>query len=85
MTRAPSPAAASTVLDLPLEVVESEAPLAKEHARLARRDSYRIADRFRHHQWLAGDEPPRGRLVGDRPDDGETDDDGDERDHSEDA
>jgi hypothetical protein len=74
------------VLDLPLELIESGASVAQEHARLARRDGYRIADRFRGHQWLAGgEEPPQGRLVGDGPDDGQTDDDGHKRAHAEDA
>ncbi len=75
----------AAVIDLPLEVAGAEAPLPADHARLARRDGYRLAERFRHHQWLAGDEPPRGRLVGDGADEGQAHDDGDERDHADDA
>ncbi len=80
-----APPRRAAVIDLPLEDARAEAPLAGDHARLARRDGYRIADRFRHHQWLAGHEPPRGRLVGDGADEGQAHDDGDERDHADDA
>jgi hypothetical protein len=80
-----APPRRAAVIDLPLADSGAVAPLAGDHARLARRDGYRIADRFRHHRWLAGHEPPRGRLVGDGADEGQAHDDGDERDHADDA
>lgn len=51
------------VLDLPLEVSETGAPVRQDHARLARRDGYRIASHVREHQWLAGQLPGLGRGV----------------------
>lgn len=73
------------VLELPLEISETGAAVPQDHARLARRDGYRIADRFRQHQWLAGQEPPQGRLVGDGSHDGEAHDDGQEGADADDA
>ena len=73
------------VIDLPLRTREGDTPPPQEHARLARRDGYRIADRFRDHQWLASHEPPDGRLVGDGTDEGQTHDDGDDGDHANDT
>lgn len=52
-------------LDLPLADSVDEAELPADHARLARRDNYRIADRFAGHRWLASREPAAGRFVGD--------------------
>lgn len=65
----------AVAIDLPLAQAEADTPLPQDHARLARRDGYRIADRFRGQGWLAGDEPPQGRLVGDRTHQGEDHDD----------
>lgn len=53
------------VIDLPLPPAEPEVALPDDHARLARRDGYRVADRFRSHGWLAGEQPEERRLVGD--------------------
>lgn len=68
-------------LQLPVELPETAAPGA-EHARLARRDAYRIARRFRGCAWLASELPPEGRLVGDRADGDDQHDDPDEQGHA---
>lgn len=73
------------VLDLSLRAAGRASELPADHARLARRDGYRIADRFRHRRWLAGEEPPQRRVVGDGPDDGQGSDHADEGDHAEQA
>lgn len=51
-------------LELPLRSAPEPATEG-EQGRAARRDGYRISDRFRDHAWLRGDEPPEGHLVGD--------------------
>lgn len=57
-------------LDLPLDAAPARpADADEDRARLARRDAYRIADRFAVRRWLASEEPPGRRLVGDGPDD----------------
>ena len=72
-------------LDLPVRQAAEEGDLPEDHARLARRDGYRLADRFRDHAWLAGDEPPQGWVVGDRRDERDGGDEADESDHAEQA
>ena len=76
----------AVAVDLPLERREGEAPaLPADHARSARRDAYRIADRFRGHDWLAlADEEVRG-VPGDGPDGDHHDDDPEERGDAADA
>ena len=65
-------------LKLPVELPETHGAEA-ELARLARRDAYRIARRFRGCAWLASELPPGGRLVGDGADGDDHHDDPDEQ------
>jgi hypothetical protein len=55
----------AVALDLPLQPRGDSAPTSEADARRARRDAYRISDRFRACRWLAADLPPEWRLVGD--------------------
>jgi hypothetical protein len=75
---AETPPRRALVIELPLQRPGEEAALPDDHARRARRDGYRIADRFRGHDWLASDVPPQGRLVGDGAHEHDHDDDTDE-------
>ena len=75
-----TPPRRAVVIDLPLGTAEAEAALPENHARLARRDGYHVADRFRGHRWLAGEEPPQRRLVGDGAEEHDAHDDGHEPD-----
>lgn len=62
------------VVELPL--VPASAPSEPaEDARAARRDGYRIADRFHGHAWLTGELPPERRQIGDRAEQDHGDDD----------
>ena len=65
-------------LDLPLERRDTVALDGGEHVRLARRDAYRIARRFRRCAWLASELPPERWLVGDGADGHDHHDDPDE-------
>ena len=56
------------VVDLPLLATEENAG-DHDQARAARRDGYRISDRFRGHTWLGREQPPEGRVVGDGTED----------------
>jgi hypothetical protein len=64
-------------LALPVSRARSAADLPDDHARLAKRDAYRIAARFARRSWLA--HPEDGRLPHDGPDRDDEDDDPDER------
>jgi hypothetical protein len=68
----------AVALELPLRPREDERPLPDDHARLARRDSYRIARRFRRCGWLRAGEPAERDGVGERAERDGDDDDGDE-------
>jgi hypothetical protein len=68
-------------LAVPLPISTGDrGPLADDHARLARRDAYRLADRFRQHGWLAEGLPPEGRFVGDGAGEDDEHDQPDQRD-----
>lgn len=69
----------AVALDLPIGPRPDATTSAAEDSRLARRDAYRIADLLGERTWLASEEPPRGRVIGDRADDDHDDDDGEER------
>lgn len=68
----------AVIVDLQLGQMTTEPPLAEDHARLARRDGYRVADRFRAQGWLAGEQLEDQRVVGDGSDDGQAHDHADE-------
>jgi hypothetical protein len=64
----------AVVVDLPLGDADAEPELPEDHARVARRDGYRVADRFRGHDWLTGEQLEDEGVVGDGPDDRQRDD-----------
>ena len=69
-----APPRRALVVELPLGPTPE--PAEGHDPRAARRDGYRIADRFGEATWLAADEPPEGRIVGDGAEhDGGADDD----------
>lgn len=68
-------------LELPLAPAPEQSP-DREQARAARRDAYRISDRFRDHTWLGAEEPPEGHLVGDGAEQGHDHDEARQADHA---
>lgn len=76
-----APARRAVVVALPLgERLEAAADARIEHPRLARRDAYRIADRFRG-DWLGAPDDVVAGLPGDGSDGQRQDDDADQRGH----
>lgn len=77
-----APARRAVVVALPLaERPHDEADTRIEHPRLARRDAYRIADRFRGRDWLGAPDDVVAGLPGNGSDGQRQDDDGDQRGH----
>jgi len=77
-----APARRAVVVTLPLgERPDDEADASTEHSRLARRDAYRIADRFRDRDWLGAPDDVVAGLPGDGPDGQRQDDDADQGGH----
>jgi hypothetical protein len=80
--REDAPARRAVVVALPLaERAEDEADAGIGQPRLARRDAYRIADRFRGGDWPAAPDDVVAGLPGDGSDGQRQDDDADERGH----
>lgn len=75
----------AVAMDLPVGAPDPAAPRSADHARLARRDAYRIADLLADRTWLGSGEPPQGRVVGDGADDGHDDDHADQAEHAAEA
>lgn len=71
----------AVALDLPVTEAAGER-LPHDHARSARRDAYRISKLLGRNLWLATEEPPQGRVVGDGTDDDRDGDDRDQPDHA---
>jgi hypothetical protein len=72
------------LVDLPIEPAEATGR-GGDQARQARRDGYRISDRFGHRAWLAGELPQRWRRVGDGADEDQQPDDAEQPDDADDA
>ena len=69
-----TPPRRALVLELPLAPAPASSE-RREDSRTARRDGYRLADRFRGHAWLTGQLPPEGRRRGDGAEQADGDDD----------
>jgi hypothetical protein len=70
----------AVALELPLRDVGTKLP--DDHARLARRDAYLLADRFRGRMWLASEGQEGLRVPGDGTDGHDKDDGADQTEHA---